>query len=109
MTLQSESDPKLEIAHVLTMDVVGYSTLLINEQSRVLADLTRLVRGTGRFRQAEADGKLLRLPTGDGMVLVFFNDPEAPIECRQDYGAQASDESRASLELNVRRWAFAYF
>lgn len=53
------------------MDVAGYSTLLIDEQTRVMAELTRLVRGTPRFQQGEAEGKLLRLPTGDGMALVF--------------------------------------
>ena len=77
-------NPKLEIAHVLTMDIVEYSKLLITEQSKIMAQLTRLVRETARFRQAEAEDKLLRLPTGDGMVLVFFDDPEAPIECASE-------------------------
>jgi TolB-like protein/Flp pilus assembly protein TadD len=101
MTPEPESDPKLEIAHVLTMDVVGYSTLLINEQSRVLADLTRTVRETGRFRQAEADGKLLRLPTGDGMVLVFFTDPEAPIECAMEIGAALKNHPKIRLRMGI--------
>jgi TolB-like protein/class 3 adenylate cyclase len=101
MPSEPESDPKLEIAHVLTMDVVGYSTLLINEQSRVLADLTRMVRETGRFRQAEADGKLLRLPTGDGMVLVFFNDPEAPIECAMEIGAALKNHPTIPLRMGI--------
>lgn len=97
----AQSDPKVEIAHVLTMDVVGYSTLLINEQSRVLADLTRTVRETGRFRQAEADGKLLRLPTGDGMVLVFFTDPEAPIECAMEIGAALKNHPKIRLRMGI--------
>jgi len=97
----SEPEPKLEIAHVLTMDVVGYSTLLINEQSRVLADLTRMVRETVRFRQAEADGKLLRLPAGDGMVLVFFNDPEAPIECAMEIGAALKNHPKIRLRMGI--------
>src|SRR6266480_5579746 len=80
-------NPKLEIAHVLTMDIVEYSKLLITEQSKIMAQLTRLVRETARFRQAEAEDKLLRLPTGDGMVLVFFDDPEAPIECASEISA----------------------
>ncbi len=61
----------MEIAHVLAMDVVGYSKLLINEQSWLIGELTRIVRGTEGFSAAEAKGKLLRLPTGDGMALVF--------------------------------------
>jgi TolB-like protein/Tfp pilus assembly protein PilF len=83
------------------MDVVGYSTLLINDQSRVLADLTRMVRETGRFRQAEADGKLLRLPTGDGMVLVFFNDPEAPIECAMEISAALKNHPTIRLRMGI--------
>ncbi|MGB6312447.1 MAG: hypothetical protein WBG13_07765, partial [Pseudolabrys sp.] len=77
-------NPKLEIAHVLTMDIVEYSKLLITEQSKIMAQLTRLVRETARFRRAEVAGKLLRLPTGDGIVLVFFDDPEAPVECASE-------------------------
>src|SRR5207253_2216328 len=64
MAADSGSDPKVEIAHVLTMDVVEYSTLLITEQSRIMARLTEIVQRTARFRQADAEGKLLRLPTG---------------------------------------------
>jgi hypothetical protein len=61
--------------------LVGYSTLLIDDQSRLIAELTRLLRETPRFRAAEAEGKLIRLPTGDGMDLVFFDNLEAPVEC----------------------------
>jgi len=80
MTADVYSNPKVEIAHVLTMDVVEYSTLLITEQSRVLTDLTRIVKETARFRLAEAERKLVRIPTGDGMALVFFDDPQAPVQ-----------------------------
>jgi adenylate cyclase len=79
--MEHPAHPKMEIAHVLAMDVVGYSTLLIDDQSRLIAELTRLVRETARFRAAEAEGKLIRLPTGDGMDLVFFDNLEAPLEC----------------------------
>ena len=84
MPSDAPSDPKVEIAHVLTMDVVEYSTLLITEQSRIMAELKRVVRSTSRFRRAEADGKLICLPTGDGMALVFLDDSEAPIECAME-------------------------
>jgi TolB-like protein/Tfp pilus assembly protein PilF/class 3 adenylate cyclase len=94
-------NPKLEIAHVLAMDVVGYSTLLINEQSRVLADLNRIVREAARFREAETQGKLLRLPTGDGMALVFFNDPEAPIECAMEIAAAMKSSPEIRLRMGI--------
>jgi len=94
-------DPKMEIAHVLTLDVVGYSNLLITEQSRVITELNRLVRETARFRAAEAESKLLRLPTGDGMVLVFFGDPEAPIECAMQISAALKDHPEIRLRMGI--------
>src|SRR5205823_244739 len=72
---------KFEIGHVLFIDIVGYSTLLINEQSELLRELNNIVRGTVQFRLAEAADALIRLPTGDGMALVFRNSPEAPAQC----------------------------
>ena len=68
MTPEAESDLKLEIGHVLTMDVVAYSTLLITEQTRVMSELTGIVKEAARFRRSEAKGKLVRIPTGDGMT-----------------------------------------
>ena len=94
-------NPKLEIAHVLTMDIVAYSTLLITEQTKIMAQLTRLVRETARFRRAETEGKLLRLPTGDGMVLVFFDDPEAPVECASQIGAALKNRSDIPLRMGI--------
>src|SRR6266480_4069000 len=101
MSSDSPSDSKLEIAHVLAMDVVGYSTLLINKQSRVLADLNRIVREAARVREADAQGKLLRLPTGDGMALVFFNDPEAPIECASEISAAIKNRREIRLRMGI--------
>ncbi len=92
---------KLEIAHVLTMDIVAYSTLLMTEQSKIMAQLTRLVRETERFRRAETEGKLLRLPTGDGMVLVFFDDPEAPVECASQIAAALKNRSDIPLRMGI--------
>ena len=79
-----EPDLKLEIAHVLTIDVVAYSTLLIQEQRRVMADLTKIVRHCPTFQTAEAASQLIRLPTGDGMALVFFAEPETPLQCAME-------------------------
>jgi adenylate cyclase len=101
MPSDSSSDPKLEIAHVLAIDLVGYSNLLINEQSRIIAELNRAVRDSVRFQQAEAENKLLRLPTGDGMVLVFFQDPEGPIECAMEISAAIESRGQIPLRMGI--------
>ena len=75
MMPEAKPELHLEVAHVLFMDVVGYSKLLINDQSEILQQLNEIVRETPHFREAEAAGRLIRLPTGDGMALVFFNNP----------------------------------
>src|SRR5205809_6815380 len=75
------SNVKFEIGHVLFIDIVEYSKLLINEQSERIQKPKQIVRGTEQFRLAEAEGKLLRLPTGDGGALVFRTNPEAPVRC----------------------------
>src|ERR1700736_6433907 len=84
MPTEHSSEMKLEIGHVLFIDIVGYSKLLITEQSDQLQTLKEIVRGTQQFRVAEAEGKLLRLPTGDGGALVFRNNPEAPVLCAME-------------------------
>ena len=89
---------QLEIAHVLFIDIVGYSKLLITEQSELLRRLSDVVRETEQFRSAEAQGKLVRLPTGDGMALVFRNSPEAPVQC----ALELSKRLKAHPELSVR-------
>ena len=81
---QQKSKLRLEIAHVLFIDIVGYSKLRINEQSAQIEKLREIVRGTEQFRTAEAEGKLLRLPTGDGGALAFRNSPEAPVLCAEE-------------------------
>ena len=78
---ETKQDLQLEIAHILLIDVVGYSKLLVNEQIEVLQELNRIVRNTKSFRAAEANNKLIRVSTGDGMALLFFRSPEEPIEC----------------------------
>ena len=74
-------DLQLEIAHLLLIDVVGYSKLLVNEQIEALEELNQIARNTECFRAAEASGKLIRVPTGDGMALAFFHSPEEPVRC----------------------------
>jgi TolB-like protein/class 3 adenylate cyclase len=89
---------KFEIGHVLFIDIVGYSKLLINEQSEQIQKLKEIVRGTEQVRLAEAEGKLLRLPTGDGAALVFRTTPEAPALC----ALEISRELKKHPQLRVR-------
>ena len=98
MSAETKSDLRLEIAHVLFIDIVGYSKLLITEQSELLRKLTEVVRETEAFRFAEAAGELVRIPTGDGMALVFRNSPEAPVEC----ALELSKKLKVHPELSVR-------
>jgi len=98
MPSEDSSDVKFEIGHVLFIDIVGYSKLLINEQSDRLQKLKEIVWGTEQFRLAQAEGKLLRLPTGDGGALVFRNNPEAPVRCAMEI----SKELKRHPELQVR-------
>src|SRR6184192_4420127 len=92
------SEVKFEIGHVLFIDIVGYSKLLITEQREQLQTLKEVVRATEQFRIAEAEGKLLRLPTGDGGALVFRTSPEAPVLC----ALEISKELKKHPELRVR-------
>src|ERR1700719_3676533 len=91
----------LEIAHLLFIDVVGYSKLLVNEQIELMQELNRIVRGTECFREAEASGKLIRLPTGDGMVLLFFRSPEQPVRCALEISQALRSQSHIQLRMGV--------
>jgi class 3 adenylate cyclase len=95
---ESNLDLRLEIAHVLFIDIVGYSKLLINEQHEMLQKLNQIVRGTEAFQSGEAAGKLIRFPTGDGMALVFSTTPDAPVQC----ALQISKALQSHPELEVR-------
>src|SRR3989475_7694586 len=98
MATEIKKEIQLEIAHVLFIDIVGYSKLLIDEQRDYLHTLNEVVRETDSFRAAEAAGKLTRLPTGDGMALVFATTPDAPVSC----ALQISKALRSHQELRVR-------
>ncbi len=98
MSVNAKSDLRLEIAHVLFIDIVGYSKLLINEQSESLEELNNLVRATDTFRAAEAAGKLAKFPTGDGMALVFSTTPDDPVQC----ALEISKALRSRPDLPVR-------
>jgi TolB-like protein/class 3 adenylate cyclase/Tfp pilus assembly protein PilF len=98
MSTESRLAGQLEIGHVLFMDVVGYSKLLLDEQRAVQGRLNEIVRATEQFRVADAAGKLLRLPAGDGMALVFFTSPEAPLKC----AIEVSQALKRFPDLRVR-------
>jgi TolB-like protein/class 3 adenylate cyclase/Tfp pilus assembly protein PilF len=96
-----QKEIELEIAYVLFIDIVGYSKLLLDQQRRLLELLNELVRGTEQFRKAEANHRLITIPTGDGMALVFYNTPEAPVEC----ALEISRAVKAHPELKLRMGA----
>ena len=92
---------KFEIGHVLFIDIVGYSKLLINEQRDQIQKLKAIVRGTEQFRIAEAEGKLLRLPTGDGGALVFRTSPEAPVLCAMEIGKALKSHPELHIRMGI--------
>ena len=98
MPAEPVSDLKFEIGHVLFIDIVGYSKLLIDEQRERIGELKEIVRGTEQVRLAEAEGKLMRLPTGDGMALVFRNTLDAAVHC----AVEISNALKAHPDLCVR-------
>jgi TolB-like protein/Tfp pilus assembly protein PilF len=98
MTVNSETNVQLEIGHVLFMDTVGYSKLLLDEQSELQEQLTQIVRNSEQVRAAEAADKLIQVPTGDGMALVFFNSPEAPVRC----AIEISEALKGSPQIRLR-------
>jgi TolB-like protein/Tfp pilus assembly protein PilF len=91
----------LEIGHVLFIDIVGYSNLLISEQSNQIQELREIVRSTEQFRIAEAEGKLLRLPTGDGGALVFRNTQEAPVLCALEIGKALKNHPGLRVRMGI--------
>jgi hypothetical protein len=92
---------RLEIGHVLFIDIVGYSKLLITAQKESLQELNRIVRGIKTVRDAEAADKLIRIPTGDGMALVFSTTPEAPVECALEISKALRSHSRLPVRMGV--------
>src|ERR1044072_6359814 len=98
MASEIKKEIELEIAYVLFIDIVGYSKLLINDQRRLLDTLNQIVRETDQFRKAEANHRLITIPTGDGMALVFYNTPEAPVECALEI-SRAVKERRREIQL----------
>src|SRR5437879_5741709 len=101
MSIEIKKEIQLEIAHVLFIDIVGYSKLLINEQRSLLDTLNQIVRHTDEFRNAEAAGTLIKIPTGDGMALVFYKSPEEPVECALEISRALKEHPELKLRMGV--------
>ena len=105
MSAEVKKEIELEIAYVLFIDIVGYSKLLIDQQRRLLELLNEIVRRTEQFRKAEANHRLITIPTGDGMALVFYNTPEAPVECALEISRAAREHPELKLRMGVHSGA----
>ena len=101
MSPEVKAAPELEIGHVLFMDIVGYSKLLVDEQSHLQQQLKEIVRDNAQVRAAETSGKLIRVPTGDGMALVFFTNPEAPAQCALEISRALKDSPQIQMRMGV--------
>jgi len=101
MSAEVKKEIQLEIAHVLFMDIVGYSKLSINDQNRAVEELNQLVRASEQFQLAEAAGRLLKIATGDGMALVFYTSPEAPAQCAFEISRALKEHPRLQLRMGI--------
>src|SRR5713226_1156126 len=101
MAAEVKKEVQLEIAHVLFVDIVGYSKLLINEQRAIRDTLNQIVRSTEEFRSAEVAGRLIKIPTGDGMALVFYKSPEEPVECALEISRALKEHPNLQLRMGV--------
>jgi TolB-like protein/class 3 adenylate cyclase len=101
MSAETKKEIQLEIAHVLFIDIVGYSKLSINEQRAAIDELNEVVRASDQFQKADAAGRLIKLPTGDGMALVFYTSPEAPAQCAIEISRALKEHLRLQLRMGV--------
>ena len=101
MSAEVKKEIQLEIAHVLFSDIVGYSKLMINEQRAIRDTLNEIVRSTEEFRSADAAGRLIKIPTGDGMALVFYKSPEEPVECALEISRALKEHPNLQLRMGV--------
>src|SRR5436305_1773692 len=101
MSAEVKKEIQLEIAHVLFMDIVGYSKLSINDQNRAVEELNQLVRASEQSPRAQAAGRLLRIATGDGMALVCYTSPEAPAQCAVEISRALKEHPRLQLRMGI--------
>ena len=101
MPIETKKEIELEIAHVLFIDIVGYSKLSINDQHAAVEELNRVVRASEQFQRAETARRLLKIPTGDGMALVFYTSPEAPAQCAVEISRVLKEHPRLQLRMGI--------
>src|SRR6202051_4862030 len=101
MSAEINKQIELEIAHVLFIDIIGYSKLSINEQRAAVDELNEVARASGQFQKAEAASRLIKIPTGDGMALVFYTSPEAPAQCAIEISRILKEHPRLQLRMGV--------
>src|SRR6476659_3407276 len=101
MDAESKKEIELEIAHVLFLDIVGYSKLSVNEQHARVDELNGIVRASEQFQKAEAADRILKIPTGDGMALVFYKSPEEPAQCAFEISRALKEYPRLQLRMGI--------
>jgi TolB-like protein/class 3 adenylate cyclase/Tfp pilus assembly protein PilF len=101
MPIETKKEIELEIAHVLFIDIVGYSKFSINDQHAAVEELNRVVRASEQFQRAEAGSRLLKISTGDGIALVFYTSPEAPVQCAVEISRSLKERPRLQLRMGI--------
>src|SRR5881398_2105631 len=101
MPAEIKKEIQLEIAHVLFIDIVGYSKVSINEQRAVIDELNEVVRASEQFQKAEVEARLIKIPTGDGMALVFYKSPEEPVKCALEISGALKTHPRLQIRMGV--------
>src|SRR5438876_9092465 len=101
MPAEVKKEIQLEIAHVLFIDIVGYSKLSINDQRAAVEELNQIVRTSEQLQNAEAGSRLIKIPTGDGMALVFYKSPEEPVKCALEISRALKEHPRLQLRMGV--------
>src|SRR5438128_10120024 len=101
MPPEIKKEIQLEIAHVLLIDIVGYSKLSINDQRAAINELNQVVRTSEQFQNAEAAARLIKIPIGDGMALVFYKSPEEPVECALEISRALKEHPKLQLRMGV--------
>jgi len=101
MAAEVKKEIELEIAHVLFIDFVDYSKLSVNEQHARIAELNEAVRLSEQFQRAEAINRILKIPTGDGMALVFYESPEEPAQCAFEISRALKDNQRLQVRMGI--------
>src|ERR1700730_17494299 len=101
MSIEIKKEIQLEIAHVLFIDIVGYSKLSINQQRAAIDELAQAVRASEQVQKAEAAGRLIKIPAGDGMALVFYKSPEEPVQCALEISRALKEHPKLQLRMGV--------